>query len=94
MTEYSITTSKKDGNAWTEVGSAEYTCAEPEVDQETGEVTYTEVSTTITPVSIVDTPNPALPSTGGAGVYLFTIIGVAVMAVMAYLFFKGEKSEA
>lgn len=94
MTNYSITTSKKDGETWTEVGNAVYTCSEPSVDQETGEVTYTEVSTSVTPVSIVDTPNPELPSTGGAGVYLFTIIGVAVMAVMAYLFFKGEKSEA
>lgn len=94
MTDYSITTYKKDGESWPQVGSAVYTCSEPSVDQETGEVTYTEVSTSVTPVSIVDTPNPELPSTGGAGVYLFTIIGVAVMAVMAYLFFKGEKSEA
>ena len=94
MTGYSITTSKKDGEEWTRVGFAEYTCAEPSVDQETGEVTYTTINKTVTPVSIVDTPNPELPSTGGAGVYLFTIIGVAVMAVMAYLFFKGEKSEA
>ena len=94
LTKYSVTTSKKDGNAWTEVGSATYTCAEPAVNKETGEITYSEISTTITPVSIVDTPNPELPSTGGMGVYLFTIIGVAVMAVMAYLFFKGDKAQA
>ena len=94
LTEYSVTTSKKDGNEWKGVGSATYTCAEPEVDEETGEITYTEISTTVEPVSIVDTPNPALPSTGGMGVYLFTIIGVAVMAVMAYLFFKGDKAQA
>ena len=94
LTEYSVTTSKKDGNEWKGVGSATYTCAEPAVDEETGEITYTEISTSVTPVSIVDTPNPELPSTGGMGVYLFTIIGVAVMAVMAYLFFKGDKAQA
>ena len=94
MTSYTVTTTKKVGENWEAAGSAEYSCAAPEVNQTTGEVTYTEISKTITPVSIVDTPNPALPSTGGMGVYLFTIIGVAVMAVMAYLFFRGDKAEA
>ena len=94
MTSYTVTTTKKVGENWEAAGSAEYSCAAPEVNQTTGEVTYTKISKTITPVSIVDTPNPALPSTGGMGVYLFTIIGVAVMAVMAYLFFRGDKAEA
>ncbi len=94
MTSYTVTTTKKVGEHWEAAGSAVYSCAAPVVNQTTGEVTYTEISKTITPVSIVDTPNPALPSTGGMGVYLFTIIGVAVMAVMAYLFFRGDKAEA
>ena len=81
LTEYSVTTSKKDGNEWKGVGSATYTCAEPEVDEETGEITYTDISTTVDPVSIVDTPNPALPSTGGSGTVAYTLTGIALMAL-------------
>ena len=39
---------------------------------------------------IKNTRIPALPSTGGMGAYLFTIIGVAVMAVVAGSYFRSR----
>lgn len=44
--------------------------------------------------SMADTKLSALPSTGGMGTYIFTIVGVGVMAVMAGMFFIKRRREA
>ncbi|MDO4523196.1 MAG: SpaA isopeptide-forming pilin-related protein [Eubacteriales bacterium] len=41
-----------------------------------------------------DTKITELPSTGGIGTYIFTIVGVIVMAVMASLYFMKKRREA
>ncbi|MGN0243355.1 MAG: SpaA isopeptide-forming pilin-related protein [Lachnospiraceae bacterium] len=43
--------------------------------------------------SMKDTKLSALPETGGMGTYIFTILGVAVMAFMALQFMKSRKVE-
>lgn len=43
--------------------------------------------------SMKDTKLSALPETGGMGTYIFTILGVAIMAAMAFSFIKGRKTE-
>ena len=43
------------------------------------------------PTSLKDTKLSALPSTGGMGTYLFTIIGVVVMAGAAGAFFISRR---
>ena len=35
-----------------------------------------------------------LPSTGGSGVYLFIIIGVAIMSTIAFVFIRGRRTQA
>lgn len=40
-----------------------------------------------------DTKLSALPETGGMGTYIFTILGVAIMAAMAFSFIKGRKTQ-
>lgn len=44
--------------------------------------------------SMTDTKLTSLPSTGGLGTYLFTIVGVVVMAVMASLYFIKRRRDA
>ena len=67
--------------------------------------TTTETSTTFTEAgegggitlltdSIKDVKLGELPSTGGRGVYVFIIIGVAIMSTIAYVYIKGRKNRA
>ena len=63
------------------------------VNEHFGEVT-TKVNVTISPLEILDTPLADLPSTGGMGSYLFTIIGVAVMAIVAGSYFRSRAKKA
>ena len=63
------------------------------VNEHFGEVT-TNVNVTISPLEILDTPLADLPSTGGMGSYLFTIIGVAVMAIVAGSYFRSRAKKA
>lgn len=66
----------------------------PEGEGTTTTVTYGNVYSNVTidvdPLVIPNTPLAALPSTGGMGSYIFTIIGVAVMAVVAGSFFRSR----
>ena len=61
------------------------------VDQDTDEETFTlyQASTYIKNTKLTD-----LPSTGGMGSYLFTIIGVAVMAIVAGSYFRSRAKKA
>ena len=63
------------------------------VNEHFGEVT-SSINVVVTPLEILDTPLANLPSTGGMGSYLFTIIGVAVMAVVAGSFFRSRAKKA
>ena len=67
--------------------------------------TTTETSETITEAgngsgvtlladAIKDSQLGELPSTGGRGVYVFIIIGVAIMSTIAYFYIKGKKNVA
>lgn len=47
-----------------------------------------------TPVTIKNTHLSALPSTGGIGTYIFTIVGVVIMAVMAGMFFVKRRQDS
>ena len=60
------------------------------VVEEVENLTEGDVETTY----IKNTRIPALPSTGGMGAYLFTIIGVAVMAVVAGSYFRSRAKKA
>lgn len=82
---YSITIDDVSTSTYT----ATYT-ADPENSENT-EVTINK-STTIT--YLKNTMIATLPSTGGMGTYLFTIIGVAVMAVAAGLFLARRRRQA
>jgi len=59
-------------------------------EEVTGGVTSIQTAT----VSMNDTKLASLPSTGGLGTYLFTIVGVVVMAVMASLYFIKRRRDA
>lgn len=61
------------------------------VNQDTSEETFTlyQASTYIKNTKLTD-----LPSTGGMGSYLFTIIGVAVMAIVAGSYFRSRAKKA
>lgn len=50
-------------------------------------------TTTIEATEIRNTKLANLPSTGGMGTYLFTIIGIAVMAFAAFMFFKNRRTD-
>lgn len=54
---------------------------------------YTSSGTLVTG-TLTDTKLTSLPSTGGFGTYLFTIVGVVVMAVMASLYFIKRRRDA
>ncbi|MCD7834020.1 MAG: isopeptide-forming domain-containing fimbrial protein [Lachnospiraceae bacterium] len=54
---------------------------------------YTKSGTLVTG-TLTDTKLSSLPSTGGFGTYLFTIVGVVVMAVMASLYFIKRRRDA
>ena len=51
----------------------------------------TKIDGTSSTTEIVNTKMGTLPSTGGMGTYLFTIIGVVVMAVAAGAFFISRR---
>lgn len=45
-------------------------------------------------VKMKNSKNPGLPSTGGMGTYIFTVVGVALLAVACFmLIFKRRKAE-
>ncbi|MDO4649508.1 MAG: SpaA isopeptide-forming pilin-related protein [Eubacteriales bacterium] len=78
----------------------------PEKIDENYKEAYIKSSTTTTSTEIAggtdtvevgpfkDTKISELPSTGGIGTYLFTVVGVVVMAVMAGMFFIKRRREA
>ncbi len=63
------------------------------VNEHFGDVN-TQIAVTVSPLEILDTPLADLPSTGGMGSYLFTIIGVAVMAIVAGSYFRSRAKKA
>lgn len=63
-----------------------------EITETVGDVSVTYTKTTATgTASMTDTKLSALPATGGMGTYLFTIIGIVVMAVTAGSFFVSRR---
>ncbi len=75
---------------------SEYTVTIKAEDEENGMTgTYTVENQTVTNLlDIQNTKLSALPSTGGIGTYLFTIIGVVIMAVAAGIFFVKRRRDA
>jgi len=63
------------------------------VNEHFGDVN-TQIAVTVSPLEILDTPLADLPSTGGMGSYLFTIIGVTVMAIVAGSYFRSRAKKA
>ncbi len=57
----------------------------------TGEGTIENITINKQDTSIPNTPLSSLPSTGGMGTYLFTIAGIAIMAIAAGLFLVSRK---
>lgn len=98
MTEYTITTQVKDtsvdNSAWTDAGSAQYTnaVAADAVDAKTGAVTN-NITSTVTPVEVVDVKLQTLPSTGAAGTIGLTAVAAAGMAIFFTLSRNGKKKE-
>jgi len=63
------------------------------------EVVNQELGSTAEPVGInskdvVNTKEPALPSTGGVGTYVFTIAGVAILATAAFMLIFRKREDA
>jgi len=92
MKSYTITTSEKgeDGN-YTEVGKATYTNT-PKV-LSGGSVDNGVITHKVDQVEIVNTPLPALPSTGGAGTIAITVGAAIGMAGFLTLYIVNKKKK-
>ena len=66
-----------------------FTCTEYTAEYENGGVTVSETEKTKdNHYEFVNSKSPMLPSTGGMGTYIFTILGVAVIAIAGGLYMK------
>lgn len=82
---------------------AEYSIEIDGENTSTYTATYDEDGVTVTTIDkgtneqpttfIRNTKLSALPSTGGTGAFLFTIVGVAIMCAIAVLYFRGRKKD-
>lgn len=88
MTSYSITTTNADTGA--AVGSATYT-NEATVNAD-GTVTN-NITKVVTPAEIVDTKLAELPSTGGSGTVVLTIVAAAGMAMFLVVFIANKRKK-
>lgn len=59
--------------------------------KEIGKITHTKDTVTGDPADIKNTMLSALPSTGGVGITIFTIVGCVIMIVAASMYFIGRR---
>lgn len=94
MNWYSITTELKTENGYTQIGFAKYTCTDRSIDND-GNITYTaiqqnngieDVTNAIDPAEIVNTTLVVLPSTGGMGTIIITVLSAIGMGGFLIIF--------
>ncbi|MGI6118162.1 MAG: isopeptide-forming domain-containing fimbrial protein [Bilifractor sp.] len=96
------TPQKSDGG--TRIGGSTFSAptdsAGHKVDESTGEITYTNtkdgtstITKTIDPAEIVNTELSGLPSTGGRGTIILTIVAACGMAIFLTVFLNSRKKE-
>ena len=94
MNWYSIKTELKTENGYTQIGFAKYTCTNPSIGND-GSITYTaiqqnngieDVTNAIDPAEIVNTTLVELPSTGGMGTIIITVLSAIGMGGFLIIF--------
>ncbi len=94
MNWYSIKTELKTENGYTQIGFAKYTCTDRSIDND-GNITYTAiqqnngiegVTNAIDPAEIVNTTLVELPSTGGMGTIIITVLSAIGMGGFLIIF--------
>ncbi len=94
MNWYSIKTELKTENGYTKIGFAKYTCTDPSIGNN-GDITYTtirqyngidDVINAIDPAEIVNTTLVELPSTGGMGTIIITVLSAIGMGGFLIIF--------
>lgn len=97
LTGYSITTYVKDGNNWTQQGSAVYAITpavtKPSTDAESLnlDTVVNTIITTVTPAEVVDTQLAVLPATGGVGTIIITVTAAAGMTLFLTIYLVNRK---
>ena len=97
LTGYSITTYVKDGNNWTQQGSAVYAITpavtKPGTDATSldQDVVVNTIITTVTPAEVVDTQLAVLPATGGVGTIIITVTAAAGMTLFLTIYLVNRK---
>jgi len=89
LTAYSITTAEKNDDQYTTVGSATYTNT-PTINAD-GTVTNVIDKTNVTAAEILNTQLAALPSTGGVGTIIITVVAALGMAGFLAIFVISRK---
>lgn len=97
LTGYTITVSVKEGEGWTQCGSAVYAFT-PAVTKPTTDATVMNfdtvvntATTTVSPAEVVDTQLAVLPATGGAGTIALTLGAAIGMGGFLTLFIINKK---
>ena len=99
LTGYSIEVYVKDGENWTSVGSSFYTItpavAKPAADADalSFDTVVNTITTNIAPAEIIDTKIAELPSTGGMGTIILTVVSAMGMALFLTVYLANRRKK-